>query len=194
MTANLLPLRLTVRPDMTVSDIIGQTARQIRELLERQQFQLTDLRRDLGRLVDSGAMWGPAVNFMRFDYDLSFAGSRSTAFNLSYGPIEDLSIAIYDRLDGDPLRIDFDANPALYDAVEIADHHRRFLRLLEAVTANPDQAVGTLICWPRRSAARSCTRGTTPRVRCRPPPCRNCSPRRRRARPTRSRWCSRSRA
>ena len=44
------------------------------------------------------------------------------------------------------------------------------------------------------SAAPSCTAGTTPRVRFRPPRCRSCSPRRLPAPRTPSRWCSRSRA
>ena len=89
-------------------------------------------------------MWGPAVNFMRFNYDLSFAGSRSTAHNLTLGGVEDLSIAIYDRLDGGPLRIDFDANPELYVAADITEHQHRFLRLLEAAVASPDRAIGSL--------------------------------------------------
>ena len=70
---------------------------------------------------------------------------------------------------------------------------------------------GSFACWRRRlrsptarsaawtfsvptSAARSCTAGTTPRARSRPPPCRSCSPRRPPARPTRWRWCARTRA
>ena len=89
-------------------------------------------------------MWGPAVNFMRFNYDLSFAGSRSTAHNLTLGGVEDLSIAVYDRLDGGPLRIDFDANPELYVAADITEHQHRFLRLLEAAVASPDRAIGSL--------------------------------------------------
>ena len=41
------------------------------------------------------------------------------------------------------------------------------------------------------SAAPSCTTGTTPRARSRPPPCRSCSRRRWRRPPMRPRWCSR---
>ena len=144
MAANLLPLRLAVSSRMTVSEVIGQAARQIRELLDHQHCQLADLRRDLGRLVNDRALWGPAVNFMRFNYDLSFAGNRSTAHNLSYGPVEDLTIAVYDRSDGAPLRIDFDANPAFYAAGELADLQRRFLRLLDAAIAGPDRTIGGL--------------------------------------------------
>ena len=144
MTANLLPLRLAVNPGMSVAEMISQTTWQIRELLEHQRCQIADLWRGLGRLTDNRVMWGPAVNFMRFNYDLSFAGSRSTAHNLTLGGVEDLSIAVYDRLDGGPLRIDFDANPELYVAADITEHQHRFLRLLEAAVASPDRAIGSL--------------------------------------------------
>ena len=52
---------------------------------------------------------------MRFDYALNFAGNSCTTYNLSLGPVKDLSIQIFDRLDGSALQIDFDANPDCYD-------------------------------------------------------------------------------
>ncbi len=66
---------------------------------------------------------------MAFD----FAGHRAEAKNLSLGPVEDLSIQVYDRLDGGPLRIDFDANPAIHSTDDVADRQQRFLRLLTAL-------------------------------------------------------------
>ena len=80
---------------------------------------------------------------MPFDYDFSFAGNRATAHNLSLGPVEDLSISVYDRSDGGPLRIDFDANPALHSEADLADYQQRFLRLLTAM-ADPERSIGSL--------------------------------------------------
>jgi nonribosomal peptide synthetase DhbF len=142
--ANVLPLRLTVHPSMAVADVINQTFREIREVLDHQQFQMADLRRDAGRVADNRTNWGPAVNVMRFNYDLSFAGARGSNHNLSRGPVEDLEIAVYDYANDGPLRIDFDANPALYSDADIADHQYRFLRLLEAAVAAPDLPIGSL--------------------------------------------------
>src|SRR5262249_41640970 len=88
--------------------------------------------------------YGASVNVMRFNYGFRFSGSRVTAHNLSLGPVEELSIAVYDRADGSPLRIDFDANPALFTAADLAELQRRFLKLLEAVIADPDRAIGRL--------------------------------------------------
>ena len=132
MVSNVLPLRLAVHPRMSVSEAIGQAARHIREGLAHQLFQIADLRRELGGIDDAGSLFGLNLNVMRFDYNFDFAGHRAEARNLSLGPVEDLSIQVYDRLDGGPLRIDFDANPALHTADEVADRQQRFLRLLTA--------------------------------------------------------------
>ena len=64
---------------------------------------------------------------------------------------------------------------------------------LEAAVAAPDRAIGSLDILVRRGAHTILRAGTTPRIRSRPPRCRNCLPPRRRERPMRWRWCSRSR-
>src|SRR6266540_824332 len=142
MVSNVLPLRASVRPNLTVSEVLGQISWQMRRVLRHQRYQITDLRRN-GGIGNGQRLFGFNVNIMRFDYSFSFAGNNAVAHNLSLGPVEDLSIAIYDRSDGAPLRIDFDANPALYTAADLADHQQRFLNLLAAV-GDPDVAIGRL--------------------------------------------------
>src|SRR6516165_2196652 len=144
MVSNVLPLRVAVRPNMTVSEILGQTSWQMRRVLKHQRYQITDLRRDVGGTANGETLFGLNVNIMRFNYDFSFAGNNAVAHNLSLGPVEDLSIAVYDRADGGPLRIDFDANPTFHTAADLADHQQRFLRLLTAAVAAPDVAIGRL--------------------------------------------------
>ena len=53
-------------------------------------------------------------------------------------------ISLYDRIDVRGLQIDFDANPTLYSAEELAGHHQRFLRFLKAAIAEPDRSIGQL--------------------------------------------------
>ena len=79
------------------------------------------------------ALFGVSANIMRFDHDFSFAGYAAIAHNLSLGPVEDLSIAFYDHSHTGPLRIDFDANPALHTAADIVERQQRFLRLLTSI-------------------------------------------------------------
>ena len=143
MVTNLVPIRVTVHPDMTVSECIRQTAEQIREVLRHQRYRIADLRHDLRRVGDDQPICTPLVNFVPFDYDFTFSGYRSSTHNLSPGPVEDLSIRVYGRSDGNDLLLSFDANPALYDSDALAEHQQRFLRLLAALT-DPGVAVGRI--------------------------------------------------
>ena len=141
--ANALPVRLAVGPGMAVSELVGETTRRMRNVFRHQRYNIANLRRDLGRLGADQGVLGPTVNFMPFDYDLRFGGHPATAHNLTNGPVEDLSIVLYDRSDSREFRIDFNGNPASYSPDELADLQQRFLRLLAAV-ADPDQPIGQL--------------------------------------------------
>src|SRR5712692_10629774 len=66
MASNVLPLRLSVHPGMTVSEVIDQSSFEIRRGLQHQLYQIADLRRALGGSVDSRALFGLSLNIMRF--------------------------------------------------------------------------------------------------------------------------------
>ncbi|WP_373428649.1 amino acid adenylation domain-containing protein [Streptomyces sp. B1I3] len=131
MVMNVLPLRLTVAPAMTFAELVRQVVLGIREVRRHQRYRYEDIRRDLRLLGENRALVGPLVNVMPFDYALDFAGAPVRARNLSAGPVDDLTVNIYDRADGLGLRIDHDGNPALYDEGELAAHQARFLHLVE---------------------------------------------------------------
>ena len=144
MLSNVLPLRLTVHSRMSPTELIEQVAGDIRRGLLHQRYRTEDLGRDLGLLAHDQKLFGTSINVMAFDRELLFAGLRTTARNLSNGPVHDLSIVVYDRSKSNELGIDFEANPALYSADELASHQQRFLRLLEAIAANPGEQIGRL--------------------------------------------------
>ncbi|WP_156207216.1 non-ribosomal peptide synthetase [Streptomyces lycii] len=145
MVMNVLPLRLTVAPGDTFAQLTRQVVLGIRAARRHQRFRYEDIRRELGLLGEGRSLVGPLVNVMPFDYGLTFAGARSDAHNLSAGPVDDLTVNIYDRADGSGLRIDYDGNPALYEEPELAAHQRRFLRLLTAVAeGDPHAPTGSL--------------------------------------------------
>jgi non-ribosomal peptide synthetase component F len=82
MVSNVLPLRLSVHPDMSVSDLIGQVAQEVREALTHRRYRGEDLHRDLGLPGKMGQSFAPVINIMSFDYDLRFAGiaARCTTY------------------------------------------------------------------------------------------------------------------
>jgi amino acid adenylation domain-containing protein/thioester reductase-like protein len=144
MVANAVPLRLLMDPEMTVEALLRDVGREVRQILRHQCYRYEDLRRDLNLLVDNRQLFTTVINIEPFDYDLRFARHPVTPHNLSNGTAADLAIFIYDRGDGKGLRIDFDANPALYDADDLASHQRRFLRLLEALGDDLQRPIGQL--------------------------------------------------
>ncbi|MEU6104595.1 amino acid adenylation domain-containing protein [Streptomyces flaveolus] len=139
MVMNVLPLRLTVSPDATFAELVRQVVLGIREVRRHQRYRYEDIRRDLGLLGESRALVGPLVNVMPFDYGVDFAGAPARARNLSAGPVDDLTVNIYDRADGRGLRIDHDGNPALYEDGDLAAHQGRFLHLVDRLAGTDPQ-------------------------------------------------------
>jgi len=130
MLSNVLPLRFVVEPSSRFADLLRLASKSMFQAIRHQLYRAEDLRRDLGLRPEETATWGTMVNVMPFDYNLRFGDSPARPHNLSCGPVDDLSIVVYDRHDGLDLRIDFDANPDHYSMEMLVSHQRRFLFLL----------------------------------------------------------------
>jgi nonribosomal peptide synthetase DhbF len=142
MLANLLPLRLSVRPDMSLSELARQTAGEVSDVLAHQCYRGEDLHRDLGLPGDIRTSPMTVINIQSFGYDLRFAGYRTTVHNISPGLIDDLSIFVWDRRDGSGLQVNLYAHPEVCSADDLDAHGRRFQNLLETITdADPDQPI-----------------------------------------------------
>jgi nonribosomal peptide synthetase DhbF len=111
MIANAVPLRLAMSPGMSATSLIREVGRQVREAIRHQCYRYEDLRRDLNLLPTNQHLFTTVINIEPFDYDLRFAGHGATTHNLSNGSADDLAVFVYDRGDGNGLRIDFDAIP-----------------------------------------------------------------------------------
>ncbi|CAI6298953.1 non-ribosomal peptide synthetase DhbF [Bacillus subtilis] len=144
MVMNLLPLRLTVSSSMSFSELIQQISREIRSIRRHHKYRHEELRRDLKLIGENHRLFGPQINLMPFDYGLDFAGVRGTTHNLSAGPVDDLSINVYDRTDGSGLRFDVDANPEVYSESDIKLHQQRILQLLQTASAGEDMLIGQM--------------------------------------------------
>ncbi|MFF4054730.1 amino acid adenylation domain-containing protein [Streptomyces sp. NPDC001668] len=157
MASNVLPLRLSVRPDTSAHDLVRQAAAVTRDLLAHQRYRGEDLRRELEWPGGDRRFFGPVVNIMAFGPELRFAGHPTTRHNLSTGPVEDLAVNVYERADGNGIRIDLDASAACYTEAELAAHHSRFTRFTEhfaAAVPGPGTPVGRIeVTLPEESAA-----------------------------------------
>ncbi|MBG6090821.1 non-ribosomal peptide synthetase [Actinomadura viridis] len=136
--STILPLRVEVRPEMTVERLVRTVTRTSARALRHQRYRHEDLLRDLKLLGERRRLYGPVINIMAFDYRLDFAGLPARMHAITTGPIDDLSINIYDNFDGNGIRVDFEAHPDLYTDEEVAAHQDRYVRYLRALgSADP---------------------------------------------------------
>ncbi|WP_051473471.1 non-ribosomal peptide synthetase [Saccharomonospora piscinae] len=143
MLANEVPLHLTVRPGMSFAELAAHAGERIAAATRHQRYRGEWIRRRFGRA--GGALTSTVVNVMGFATELDFAGSRAGLYELSSGPVPDLSVNVYGTPDGeDGLRCTVVANAHHYTEVDVETHLRRFLRLLSEATAEPDLPVARL--------------------------------------------------
>ncbi|MFE1411267.1 amino acid adenylation domain-containing protein [Streptomyces sp. NPDC058746] len=139
MFSKVLPLRLTVTADMPVGELLRGTSAGIKEALRHQRYRIEEFTGSGPRL------WDAAVNLMSFDYELSFAGAPASAHNLSVGPVEHVSLNVYDRGGDSPLTVQAEGDAADLDRVGLDALRVRFTRFLVALASAEDEApVGSL--------------------------------------------------
>ncbi|MGW6654332.1 amino acid adenylation domain-containing protein [Streptomyces rubiginosohelvolus] len=142
MTANVVPLRLTVRPGTLVGDLVEQAARVLRDALRHQRYPREDLARDLSAAGGRRPLHGPTLNIMRAPGD-RFDGTAARLRFLSNGPVEDLKFTCYEAGSG-ALPIDVDADPARYDQATLDRHRERFTDLLTTFAQDPGRPLARL--------------------------------------------------
>ncbi|MEU6062572.1 amino acid adenylation domain-containing protein [Streptomyces sp. NPDC047097] len=143
MVVNVLPLRVTVRPDHTLAELTAQVAAAVRDLRRHQRYRAEDIRRDLGLVGREQGLLGPMVNIKAFDNALDFAGTPGAVHNVAAGPVDDLTLALHHDAAEKRIRFELDANPAAYDSEALAARAAEFARFLdEAATAGPEAPVG----------------------------------------------------
>jgi amino acid adenylation domain-containing protein len=138
--SNLLPLRLSVEHDATSSALLRQASAAIFEALKHGRYRGEDIVRDVGFPGSLREYVGPLVNVFPFRYDLRFGESRGIAHNLTPGLAGDLTVAVYDRSDGQDVRIEFSAGADLVTPEELTAHQERFLRQLKAFGRAQEQS------------------------------------------------------
>ncbi|PHQ52121.1 non-ribosomal peptide synthetase [Streptomyces cinnamoneus] len=147
MTVNVMPLRITVRPQDTGAELLRRVVLEVRAVRRHQRYRLEDLRRDLGLTAAEQPLFGPMVNIKPFEGDLEFDGLPGVVRNLAAGPVDDLALAVIPAPDGS-VRLGLDANPARYDLPSLAAHEHGLRRYLDGLTdlllADPQRPVGTI--------------------------------------------------
>ncbi|WP_306359969.1 non-ribosomal peptide synthetase [Nocardia sp. CC227C] len=136
MTANVLPLRITVDPAATVGELLAAVRAESLVILRHQRFQYGEMLADLGGSGLDGGILGPTVNVMPMQKDLRFGSEPATLRHLAAGRSDNLNISLYDN--GDPtLSVVLEANTLRYSECDLAAHHGRLTETLAALAAAP---------------------------------------------------------
>ncbi|WP_186767921.1 non-ribosomal peptide synthetase [Streptomyces qinzhouensis] len=141
MMSNIIPLRLPVPAGGTLAGLLGAVVTEVRQGLRRQRTRFEEL-------GPEGAPGRPPVslqlNIMAFAPGMRFFGVPTTQHNLGNGPVDGLTVAVYDLGPEDGLRIDFDAAPEACDTAAVAAHQDRFVRFVGTALAAPEQPLSRL--------------------------------------------------
>ncbi|WP_327227881.1 condensation domain-containing protein [Streptomyces platensis] len=119
--ANLLPFRVLVEPERSVTDTFRRTDRQIGQALRHHRYRYEEFRRTLAAAPEQHSV-GPVVNIVNFDRDLRFGPATGVVRTLVTGPIPDLGLYFDVHSEHAGTSVCVEANPANYTAEEAARH------------------------------------------------------------------------
>ncbi|PAJ75454.1 non-ribosomal peptide synthetase [Pseudoalteromonas sp. NBT06-2] len=140
MRVNILPMRISFSPEQTLQDLVKQVNKEFSSVRRHQGYRYEELHRELNLVKDNRNLFGPLVNIMPFEYEHNFGEAKAKAFNISAGPVDDMSMYCYES--GGQLHIDIDANPELYSEEEVKEHKTRLFHFMadffaSSLAANP---------------------------------------------------------
>ncbi|MGH3828855.1 MAG: amino acid adenylation domain-containing protein [Pseudonocardiaceae bacterium] len=145
MVSDILPLRLSVRPDMTTSDLLGHVATEVREAVRNQRYRREGPHQDPGLPDHIRTSFTPVINIFFLDHGLHFAEHLAAVRHPSSGLISDLSVVVRDGPAGPGLQVGLYAHQEICDTDDVAAHQQRFMNLLEKITeADHDRPVSRI--------------------------------------------------
>ncbi|MFF3195077.1 non-ribosomal peptide synthase/polyketide synthase [Streptomyces misionensis] len=162
-TSNVVPLRLTVRPDMPWRELVTQVAREVEAAVAHERYRSEDLLRDLGVPGGIGTAFPLIVNIMAFNSRPSFAGHPASVHHFVSGATTDLAVWVFDYRDGNPPLLRLHGSPQAYGPGDLADHQRRLLALLDTLADwDEDEPVGRVPLLTDEEHRESAALGTGP--------------------------------
>ncbi|MFI0812147.1 non-ribosomal peptide synthase/polyketide synthase [Streptomyces echinatus] len=143
--SNVVPLRLTVRPDMAWRELVAQAAREVETAVAHERYRSEDLLRDLGAPGGIGTAFPLIVNIMAFNSRPSFAGHPASVHHFVSGSTTDLAVWVFDYRDGNPPLLRLHGSPEAYGPDDLAGHQQRLLALLDTLAdCDQDEPVGRI--------------------------------------------------
>ena len=139
---NTLPLRLELPPQQLLTELLRRTQERQSGLMAYQHIGLSEIQQaaGLGELFDTLLVFE--------NYPVDRAGLAAVSNGLKLGRVEGHDATHYPLAlivqPGEELRLRLDYRPDLFDEASVAVLGQRLLRLLGAVAASPDVALGEI--------------------------------------------------
>lgn len=143
MAMNIVPLVVQVDARLSVSQLAQSVTAGLRAIRPHMRYRYEDLRRDLAEHTPGRRPFGTVVNLMPFTRPNRFGPLAARQLALAAGPVEDLALGL--ALDGDSLRVDFEANPGAYDDARLATLADTWFALLNNAWARPRAPLGAWV-------------------------------------------------
>ncbi|MBB5850089.1 non-ribosomal peptide synthetase [Amycolatopsis umgeniensis] len=141
MAVNVLPLRVTVRPEDSGAELTARVSVALKEMRAHQRYRGEDLPQDLAVPGAGALLHGRGINLKAFDLKLDFAGAHGTMRNVAGGPPEDMGLSVLPTSDGG-LLLGFEVDARTHDQAAV-DAKLTALRCLITAMTEPDgPAVG----------------------------------------------------
>ena len=129
MVANFVPLRISLRPAMTRSELFGVTYQEVTGALRHQGYRGEQIRRDVGLRSNDRRAFGPTVNILQQNLALSMGPFEALVENLSTGPVDNLQFLAMNTPEGN-VQVHVDANPGCYTSDDLDKHFSSFFEFL----------------------------------------------------------------
>lgn len=140
--AGVVPIRVRIRDDDTIGDLITEVRTTLTAALRHQRFVGWDAILGAGRSA-SGALYTTLVNVMPFVQPVEFGEVRAPIHILTSGPVDDLSVNFYAGAPTTPMHVAIQWNPQRHNLSDIRRHGDRLCRVTSALlTADRDRRVG----------------------------------------------------
>ncbi|WP_131396999.1 non-ribosomal peptide synthetase, partial [Dickeya fangzhongdai] len=141
MSSNIVPMRLALSADLTLSQCLQQVKGRLSSALRHQRYRGEQLRTDLGLAAENRTFYATAFNFLPLLGEITFDGLSTAEHNLAFGPVDDLSVTVSD-LGEHGLEFYMDANAALYNPGDLDTHLHRLLCFIAGAGQRQDQPIG----------------------------------------------------
>ena len=146
MFSGAIPVGIAVDPRQSFAQTLRGVAAELKQCYRHQRYPLAELHREL--LAGTGerrGLFDISLSIESFQGDLRLEDIRSTVFPLHNGhERQPLAVYVRDYEPGRPVHVEFNHDPALFSAPQMAMHLRRLQALMRAATDAPHTPVRDL--------------------------------------------------